>query len=698
MSSFRIRQAPSPTGYLHLGTTRQILFTKLFAKVNHGTYFLRLEDTDRNRLHIDAAKNLLKTLQNLYLLPDEGITINSNESDKLDQVYGIYQIGDYGPYIQSERLKIYQEHAQNLIDQKLAYWSYLTEPEIEELQQIKKTNKRPINYFKKNLEKFGEKELFKSVREGLVDERKPALKYHIQRDDKIKCKDELVGESEFDLSLEEDFNILKSDGFPTYHLAHLVDDYLMGTTLVFRAQEWYPSIARHQTMFMDYWGDGPKYLHIPFILGETGNKKMSKRDGNVNMQDYLDKGYLPEAILNYLAFLGWNPGTEQELYLEPEDFRTLDQESRVEKLMQNIAKEFSIDKLSRAPARFNLEKLNWFNREYIKMLTLKEFAYLADKNRLDQDVTDKNMRVGDYVYLVDSEEQKVFMTSWENSVGDGNFYPIGGGREGDNPLESLKREVEEESMGQIELDKSKPIPITPINVLRPFKYLDGSQWDGKQMHFYFYPLKTSEIKGQILPDSGKEWDYQWYPLIDVIKQNKYITFPIWLDFCARSGVPCFEPNDEIVRYYLAYLLDKNRVTVLSEIGSDSDCILHYHSPSEADLKWKKISLEESLANLKEILEFIQTQKEEMIPKQQRLYEAVCDHISNSVNSLSDSNDSLRLEKLFFEITQEWETRIKKWLKAGNYDVGSYLWPLRVHLSGKTKSPSPFELLSILNRR
>ncbi len=319
--TFRTRQAPSPTGYLHLGTTRQILFTALFANKNQGQWYLRLEDTDRNRLQSDSARKLLETLDQLHLLPKEGITLLDPISDDsqggvYDEFYDIYEKGDFGPYIQSKRLDIYHEHAQNLLDKGLAYWSYLTEEDKQELLEIKKINKKAINYYKICQERFNQQKLTQSLKDGLKDQSKPVLKYKLQRDKTIECKDELLGKTKFDLNLEEDFTILKSDGYPTYHLAHLVDDYLMKTTLVIRAQEWYPSIARHTAMFFDYWGQVPAYIHLPFILGETGNKKLSKRDGNVDMQSYLDEGFLPEAILNYLVFLGWNPGTDKEVYLE----------------------------------------------------------------------------------------------------------------------------------------------------------------------------------------------------------------------------------------------------------------------------------------------------------------------------------------------------------------------------------------------
>lgn len=325
-SRFRTRQAPSPTGYLHLGTARTMLFTLLITKINKGEWYLRLEDTDRSRLQPEAAKNLLEILEVLNLAPTEGVSIKG--VGELDDFYEVCQNGKYAPYIQSERLHIYHQHAQNLIDKKLAYWSYHDQSQRDELQEIKEINKDPINWFKSSsdVEILGcaesevEKYLYASVETALADKRNPVLRYKLQRAEKIVCEDLLLGKTEFNLSLEEDLVLLKSDSFPTYHLAHLVDDHLMETTLVIRAQEWFASMPKHVLMFKEYWGEVPAYIHLPFILGETGNKKMSKRDGNVNMQDYLDEGYLEEAIINYLSFLGWNPGTEKELYLNEADF------------------------------------------------------------------------------------------------------------------------------------------------------------------------------------------------------------------------------------------------------------------------------------------------------------------------------------------------------------------------------------------
>lgn len=320
---FRTRQAPSPTGYLHLGTTRQMLFSKLFAVSQKGSWYIRIEDTDRKRLVEDAVLAILEPLAEMGILPDEGASIGyhgQTPSGLKDEFYGIYQNGEYGPYIQSERLKLYHEHAQKMIDQKMAYWSFFSEKDKEELVKIKASTKKAIDYFAETQKTHSEEEMFMSIEKGLVDPRECALRFRLKRDQVISFKDELMGDMKADLSLEEDFIIIKNDGFASYHFAHLIDDRFMKTSLILRSQEWLPSMARHVTMFRDYWGYTPKYLHLPFVMGETGNKKLSKRDGSADMQDYLNQGFLPEAILNYLAFLGWNPGTEKEFYLEPEDF------------------------------------------------------------------------------------------------------------------------------------------------------------------------------------------------------------------------------------------------------------------------------------------------------------------------------------------------------------------------------------------
>ena len=541
---FRTRQAPSPTGYLHFGTARTMLFTQLIAKKNLGTWFLRIEDTDRLRLQPDAVGSLLGSMDQLGLVPDEGV--NNLQKGTQDDFYNIYQDGEYGPYIQSERLEYYHKYAQLLIDKKLCYWSYITPQDKEELVTIKQITKKPINYFQANIQKLNDKpltestaelndevsaKLFQSIEVGLKDVLKPDLKFKMLKDQILHTEDVLLGKSSFNLALEEDFTCIKGDGYPTYHLAHPVDDTLMKTSLIIRSQEWTSSLPKHVELFNALDFVLPDYMHIPFILGETGNKKMSKRDGNVNIEEYLKKGYMPEAVINYLAFLGWNPGTEKEIYLSNEDFEIdsndsveLQINSRMKKLLNNILLDFDQTKIQKSPARFSIEKLNWYNKEYIKMLTPYEFSY----------------------------------------------------------------------------------------------------------------------------------------------RN-----------AALTGVKMTED----IKRILAHILDTTRVTLLSEATLESDTVNNYTLEDQSIIAWKKITLEDSIANLKEITPVI----ESIINK----YSTQKSHLLTILNKVNIYQEYSDLQKSI-------ETDIKQWLNDNNKDVGSYLWPLRVILSGQAKSPSPFELLAIIN--
>jgi|GEM_PF-630904 len=702
---FRTRQAPSPTGYLHIGTARQFLFTKIFARVNQGKWYLRIEDTDRSRLMPEAVQKMLQVLDKLGLKPDEGVNLTEGTPVEF---YKVFEKGSYGSYVQSSRLSLYHQHAQNLVDKKLAYWSFLSGTEKQELNDIKIATKKPIDYYSINLNRFGQQNLYLKVEQALKDRRKPSLRYRLQRNQKIECYDQLLGKTKFDLNLEEDFNILKSDGYPTYHFAHLIDDHLMQTSLVIRAQEWYPSIAKHTVMFEDYWGQKPKYLHTPFILGEAGNQKLSKRDGNVDMEYYLKKGFLPEAIINYLAFLGWNPGTQKELYLQKSDFRNLTQPQRLETLIDNLAKDFSIHKLSKSPSRFSLKKLSWFNREYLKMLNLVEFGYLASKTKivasLDKDIIKQNpqtkpvaepktpkLRLGDYIYLVDFKKQLIFcQVNADKAKVENPLHPIGGGREaGLTWLDNLKKEANEEVGYQLELKPSKILKVCQYNLIfeNPIKS-DGQDWDGKEFNVYLQEVPESTLKASTEVASGKIKKYDWVPLKELIGNNQFLTYPIWKEFCLKHDFAVFEVSQRIRMQYIAWFFDKNRITTLDELGLDSKCVLFWEPPSQQILKWKKISLAQSLENLAEITSvaiksiYESELGQQILQNQQKLYSSI-DH------------PEIDTDQILLETTDQWQQAIKEWLKHNQKDTGSYLWPLRTALSGKLKSPSPFELLSVL---
>jgi nondiscriminating glutamyl-tRNA synthetase len=540
---FRTRTAPSPTGYLHLGFVRMIIISKIIAQSHKGIYAMRLDDTDRNRLQKDSFSVFMENLEDFGLLPDEGVTTEVN--GQKDDFYGLYQKGDLGPYIQSKRLKIYQDHAQNMINRKLVYWSYLTTEDREEAQKLKQQNNQPINWFKLSTDDTrAEEELYANVEIALQDPRKPVLRYKLQRDSVVKCLDEIIGEIEFNLNLEEDPVFLKSDGYPTYHLAHIIDDVLFENTLIIRGVEWLGTFPMHVQAGLDYWGEGKKliYLHLPHILPTVGNKKMSKRDGNVNADSYLKEGYLPEAIINYFAFLGWNPGTEKELYLEKTDFN-LPKTQRIKVLFDNLVQDYKdYNQLTKSNARFDIKKLNWFNSHFIRLMSLNEFV----------------QRAKDFKDMVINSD---------------------------------------------------------LNLNQP----------------------------QIL---------------------------------------------------LGYLLDKNRIDKLSEIGLESNCIFNFNSLPLADFAWKKQTLTDSINGLKKVISYCLNQDYfgkfiAQVNLKFQINEEKFVDLLEQINSLG-----LLIEYHEFA-TKYFEEDIKKWLVDNNLDFGLHLSTLRLMLSGKMRSPSPFELLAIL---
>lgn len=366
-------------------------------------------------------------------------------------------------------------------------------------------------------------------------------------------------------------------------------------------------------------------------------------------------------------------------------------EQRLEKLMQNISQDFSLDKLSKSPARFNLQKLSWFNREYIKLLSLQEFCVRSSKNQiqispgLEYKNQELKLRTGDYLLFVDLEKQKVLcIQDPEGSIAfGGRYYLIGGGRkEGEDYLDNLKREIDEETEGKVVVDESKIIKICNYKAYSPFDYPGESQYDGRDINVYFYPLKVEEISGYTLIDGGTH-QVDWFDLADFLVDNKYLNYPIWQDFCNNNELKLLPPTEAINNQYLAWLLDKNRITKLSEFGTESEVVLHYLKPSDEDLKWKKSTTTESLANLSEIANFV---RELMLePKTVELK-----------NGLKASIFDPEVDTKFENCVTYFETCLKNWLTENQKPVGDYLWPLRVCLSGKQKSPSPFELLSVLS--
>lgn len=337
----RVRFAPSPTGFLHVGGLRTALYNYLFAKHNNGKFVLRIEDTDQSRKVEGAVENLIETLRWAGIDFDEGPGKG----------------GDFGPYVQSERLTTYHEHVRRLVKEGNAYHCFCTPQRIDEVRQKQIAMKMSPSYDRhcRNLPP-SEVERRKAAGESSVVRMKVPLTGEMTFDDSIRGKVTIA------YKVLDDQVILKSDGFPTYHLAVVVDDHLMGISHVIRGEEWLPSTPKHIILYRYFGWDVPVYAHLPLLLNPD-KSKLSKRQGDVAVEEYRAKGYLKEAIVNFVAFLGWNPGDERELFS-----------------IEELIKEFTIDRVGKSGSVFNVEKLNWLNFQHLRkkdddevLLMLKEY-------------------------------------------------------------------------------------------------------------------------------------------------------------------------------------------------------------------------------------------------------------------------------------------------------------------------------------
>lgn len=344
--SVRLRFAPSPTGYLHVGGLRTALYSYLFAKQQGSSFILRIEDTDRERFVEGGIENLIKALQWAGLNNDEGVFLNVDNT--------VSQKGDFGPYIQSERLPIYQKYVNELLDKGHAFYCFCSRERLDEVRKTQELNKLPTGYDGtcKNLDINDAKKRVEAGEKCVVRMKMPDTGVS-------KFVDLIRGEVEFKNELIDDQVILKSDGYPTYHLAVVVDDHLMGITHTVRAEEWLSSTPKHLVLYEMFGWQPPEFAHLSLLLNPD-KSKLSKRQGDVSVDDYRLKGYLPEALVNFVALLGWNPGTEQEIFS-----------------MQELINAFSFEKVNKTGAVFNLEKLDWMNGEYIKNKNTEELVNLC---------------------------------------------------------------------------------------------------------------------------------------------------------------------------------------------------------------------------------------------------------------------------------------------------------------------------------
>ncbi len=335
-NNVRTRFAPSPTGYLHIGGLRTALYSYLLAKQNNGTYILRIEDTDQERFVPGAVEKLISSLNNFNLASDEGVLLDGDQ---------VTSRGDCGPYIQSQKIAHYKTTAEKLVAEDKAYYCFCTEERIEQLRENQRANKQVPKYdgYCRNIEPS---EASKRLKMG----EKAVIRYKTSPNQEVVCNDKIYGKIVVKTDDIDDFIILKSDTFPTYHLANVIDDHDMKITHVIRGEEWLPSLPKHVLLYQALGYEMPEFVHLPLLLNPD-RSKLSKRQGDVAAEDFLQHGYLPQALVNYVALLGWNPGTEQEIFS-----------------LEELVKEFSIDKINKSGAIFDRQKLDWFNAEYIRQI------------------------------------------------------------------------------------------------------------------------------------------------------------------------------------------------------------------------------------------------------------------------------------------------------------------------------------------
>ena len=338
MDKIRVRFAPSPTGPLHIGGARTALFNWLFARKNNGVMVLRIEDTDLERSTEESERNILRDLKWLGIDWDEGPGVG----------------GPYAPYRQTERLEIYREYTERLLAEEKAYYCFCSEEEVEEERQRQLARGEMPRYSGKcrNLSRAEQERCRQEGRQAVV-------RFRVPSSEKVVVEDLVRGRVEFDSDGIGDFVLVKSDGLPTYNYACVLDDYQMKISHVLRGEEHLSNTPRQILLYQALGWEPPKFAHISLILAED-RSKMSKRKGDVAVEQYRDKGYLPEAVVNFLALLGWSPEGEEEIFL-----------------LDELVQRFDLNRVSRAPAVFDMKKLQWLNGHYIKNSPLERITELA---------------------------------------------------------------------------------------------------------------------------------------------------------------------------------------------------------------------------------------------------------------------------------------------------------------------------------
>lgn len=336
MTAVRVRFAPSPTGELHIGSVRTTLYNYLFAKQHGGALLLRIEDTDQERLVPTAIESIYDGLNWLGIRWDEGPR----------------EGGPHKPYIQSERLPLYREHARGLVNSGSAYPCFCTKERLDEMRKQQLAAKQPVTRYDRKCRSITRHQAETRVRAGEPH----TIRLKVPDDGAIGTRDLIHGDVAWQLKDIEDAILLKSDGFPTYHLAVVIDDHIMGITHVLRGDEWLPSLPKHLLLFKAFGWEAPPFGHLPTVLGPD-RKKLSKRHGATAVTEFREQGYLPEALVNFLALIGWSPGTEEEIFS-----------------LEKLVTRWRLEQVQDSPGVWDRDRLNYFNGVYIRKMPEAELA------------------------------------------------------------------------------------------------------------------------------------------------------------------------------------------------------------------------------------------------------------------------------------------------------------------------------------
>lgn len=435
----RSRFAPSPTGYMHVGNLRSALFEYLIAKHDNGDFILRIEDTDRERLVEGATEFIYKTLELCNIKIDEGPN----------------NPGNYGPYVQSERIDIYKKYAEKLVESGDAYYCFCSAERLNELKEDADISKIAYMY-DGHCKKYTKEEA-----KAKVDAGEPyVIRQKMPKEGSTSYEDLVYGRIDVDNKVLEDQILIKSDGYPTYNFANVIDDHLMEITHVVRGNEYLSSTPKYLLLYKAFGWESPKYIHLPHIIKE-GGKKLSKREGDASFMDLYEEGYLPEAIINYLALLGWTPPDNREIF-------SLDE----------LVNFFNVKGISKAPAVYDIKKLRWINAHYIKEMPLDDFIkFVTPFLEKEYDLSDKDDEWLSHLLRI---YQKHISYGSEIVTATKNFF-------------DAKYELDEEAKEILEADEAKKV----INKLK--EMITEVSWDTESISEMINEIKlTTGIKGKML--------------------------------------------------------------------------------------------------------------------------------------------------------------------------------------------------------